>query len=143
MTRTIKAKGLVLAVFLIGLASGFVLSNVYDDRVQGGRKPNAVREHGAPDRDRNRDNVFTYLNLTDDQKTRFHAILEETRSEYMELRKQTQPEYEAIRERSFSRIREILSEEQRKKHDEILKNARDRRHRRGDGSRGSKGLGPK
>ena len=139
MTSSVKAKALVLAVFLIGVVSGTVATNIYDARVQGqvtttpGSRPRGGDRDRTPGRENGRERVFSYLKLTDEQKVQFQKIMDETRSEYVQLQTKTQPEFEAIRQRSFARIAEILTEEQRKLHEEMVNRSRDRMRGRGGG----------
>jgi len=46
-----------------------------------------------------------------------HKIGDETRHEFQERRKETQPRYEEIQERSRVKIRAVLNDEQRAKYD--------------------------
>ena len=105
---------LVLAVvFVLGTVTGAALGGLYHSRA-GGRG----RDDGGDGRDpRNFDKMRGELGLTDEQSTRVRAILEETRNEYRTLRTELRPRFEEPRLRARAKIREVLSEEQRRKFD--------------------------
>ena len=128
MTRTLQAKLLVLAVFIAGVLSGAVITNTYEQRVQGS-------ERRLEPYDRNRDNgqahnhesFEDYLGLTPGQREQLSEILKDSQEDYRELRKRTRPEYQAIRDASRQKIRSILTVEQRKRRKEW--NNREQGHR--------------
>jgi hypothetical protein len=121
MTRTVKGKILVFSVFLVGVATGALLSNFYETRVSGRRPEVAVRDNRGNDEERARREVnamHDYLGLDQTQREQIQKILEETRSEFRSLRAETRPRFEAISERSRNKIRAVLKEEQLQKYDE-------------------------
>jgi hypothetical protein len=67
--------------------------------------------------------------LTEDQREQVNQILESTRTEFRELQKQTRPQFDAIQEGSRTKIRAILSDEQRQKYDEFIATQSGRRRR--------------
>jgi Spy/CpxP family protein refolding chaperone len=66
------------------------------------------------------------LDLTADQKIKLAAILEEKRLKVEQLRTQTGPQFEAIRESAREEIRKILNLEQQKKFDVLDAKMRER-----------------
>lgn len=138
MTRTLQAKLLVLAVFIAGMLSGAVVTNVYEERVQGdelGVEPND--RNRDRERDHNHQRFEDYLGLTPEQRDQLSEILEGSRDGYRELRAKTRPEYQAIRYASRQKIREMLNDEQRGRYEEWINRERERdnnrRHGRGRG----------
>jgi hypothetical protein len=118
MKRTIQAKLLILAVFVVGLLSGATLMDVYETRVfssdqRGGRGASYVE----------------YLQLTEEQETGVAVILEGTREGFRELRRQTRPLYEQLSENTQNEIRELLTEPQQALYSEWIEDLRQRRDR--------------
>jgi hypothetical protein len=70
------------------------------------------------------------LNLSAEQRGRLEVILEETASQYRELHARMRTEREQIRQAGRQRIREILSEAQREKFEEVLRQFDAKRARR-------------
>lgn len=105
---------LVLAVvFILGTVTGAALGGLYQSRA-GGRG----RGGGGDGRDpRQFDKMRAELGLSDEQATRVRAILDETRNEYRALRTELRPRFEEPRLKARAKIREVLSEEQRRKFD--------------------------
>jgi flagellar biosynthesis chaperone FliJ len=127
--RSLKGKALVLAVFIIGIATGMLILNVYETRVSGTRPDGGDRATRAERAQRDVSRIHDYLGLTEDQKQQVNEILENTRTEFRELQRQTRPQFTALQEASRGRIRAILSEEQQKKYDEFLAEQSNRRRR--------------
>ena len=107
MKRTVQAKLLVLAIFTIGVLTGFVLTDLYETRVIGDSG-----EPGREGRFRNRQSFSEFLELTEGQQVDVRVILEETREKFRTLRSQNRPMYVELTEQSRNQIREILNAEQ-------------------------------
>ena len=125
MKRTVQAKLLILAVFVVGVLSGAILMNVYETRV-----------FGSDDRRQGGVSYVEYLQLTEAQEEDVAAILEGTRDGFRELREQTRPLYEQLREDTQTQIRELLTEPQQALYTEWIEDLRQRtrnRERRGRG----------
>ena len=121
MKRTVQAKLLILAVFVVGLLSGAILLDLYETRVfssdqRGGRGVSRV-------------SYVEYLQLTEEQEAGVAVILEGTREGFRELRRQTQPLYEQLRENTQKEIRELLTEPQQALYSEWIEGLRQRRDR--------------
>ena len=71
------------------------------------------------------------LNLSDSQVQQLRQIMDETDAKFKELRKQTSPAFDTVRNEMRDRIRRILTPEQAVKFDEIV-----RRHDAREGRRG-------
>jgi len=132
IARSIKAKLLVFAIFFIGIGTGVLLANFYTTRVTGA--PDANNSPQRAQRDINK--FYDYLGLDAAQREQMHKIGEETRHEFQELRKETQPRYEEIQERSRTKIRAVLNDEQRAKYDEFRRNMDERRRKRDSNKNG-------
>ena len=130
MTRTLQAKLLVLAVFLVGTLSGVVLTNVYETNVRGDDVQATERrqdgERSRRGRNKERQSFEEYLGLTPEQNAQMSTILEEAREGYHELQARTQPEYRALRSESREQIRSMLSDEQRDLYETWLERERER-----------------
>jgi Spy/CpxP family protein refolding chaperone len=121
--RPIKAKALVFVVFLLGIASGVLIANIYSSRVSSAPVPPQRAQ-----RDINK--FYDYLGLNQEQREQMHKIGEETRQKFQDLRKETHPRFEAIQEESRVKIRAVLNDEQRKKYDDFRKKMDEQRRNR-------------
>ncbi len=131
MKRTLQAKLLILAVFVVGALTGAVLMDVYETRVfsdddQGGRRGRFLGGVSYGE----------YLGLTAEQEVRVATILEGTRDGFRELRGQTRPLYQELRETSRGEIRDLLTESQRVLWDEWIEEERQRTLDREQGESG-------
>ena len=131
MKRTLQAKLLILAVFVVGALTGAVLMDVYETRVfsddnQDGRRGRFLGGVSYGE----------YLGLTAEQEARVATILEGTRDGFRELRGQTRPLYQELRETSRGEIRELLTESQRVLWDEWIEEERQRALDREQGNSG-------
>src|SRR5687767_7987000 len=107
IARALKGKLLVFGVFFLGIASGILINNFYEARVAGGDIDEDRSRAGNGQRGTNR--VHDYLGLTQEQRERVDAILEEERQEVRKLRAESRPRIEAIQEDAQTKIRAILS----------------------------------
>jgi Spy/CpxP family protein refolding chaperone len=128
IARTIKAKLLVLTIFFMGIAAGVLIANFYTTRVTGSDDVTNPDRTQRAQRDVNK--FYDYLGLDEAQREQMHKIGEETRREFQELRKETQPRYEAIQEGSRAKIRVVLNDEQRFKYDDFRRRMDERRRNR-------------
>jgi len=135
---SLKAKALILAIFVVGAVTGFVASNFYTTRLTAGPNANAPQQRAQ--RDINK--FYDYLGLDQGQREQMHKIGEETRQEFRDLRAETQPRFEAIQEESRSKIRAVLNDEQRAKYDEFRKRMDERRKERERKGPNDRGPGP-
>lgn len=124
--RSSKAKALVFAVFFLGIGTGVLIANFYTTRVVSAPAvPNAPDRTQVAQRDINK--FYDYLGLDQAQREQMHKIGEETRREFQDLRKETQPRFEAIQEASRGKIRAVLNDDQRKKYDDFRERMEERR----------------
>ena len=69
------------------------------------------------------------LDLNEKQVQQVRAIMEETRGKVEGLRKQHRPHYDAIRAESRDQIRQVLTPEQARKFDELVRKFEKRRRK--------------
>ncbi len=103
----------LMAVFVLGVATGAALTGLYRSRASG---PEA-RERAMHERF---ENMRRELNLTDEQTTAVRTILDETRNEYRALKTELRPRFEEPRQKARARIRALLNPEQQKKFDAMV-----------------------
>ncbi|SRR6266496_1442016 len=103
----------LMAVFVLGVATGAALTGLYRSRASG---PEA-RERAMHERF---ENMRRELNLTDEQTTAVRTILDETRNEYRALKTELRPRFEEPRQKARRRIRALLNPEQQKKFDAMV-----------------------
>jgi len=129
IVRYLKAKVLVFAVFFIGIATGVLIANFYTTHVAGA--PDTTNSQDRAQRaQRDINKFYDYLGLNQAQREEMHKIGEDTRREFRDLRKETQPRSQAIQDASRAKIRQILNDEQLKKYDEFRKRNDERRKKR-------------
>ena len=107
-TRT-KVGLAFLAVFLLGVAAGALSLSAYLHRIDPARQ--AVWT-GKFNRERYVRELTDAVRLQPDQMGALNAALDETREEFLALRRRLQPQFEEVRQRARQRIRSILNAEQ-------------------------------
>jgi hypothetical protein len=130
MRRTLQAKLLILAIFIIGVLTGAVLMDVYETRVFSRNESRSGRSGNI----RETRSFQEFLELTEEQQSQVDLVLEATRESFRTLREQTRPLYDDLREDSRGQIRAILTEEQLVRFDEWIERE-GQRERRGRGDR--------
>jgi len=136
INRSIQAKLLVVAVFLVGIATGALVDNTYRTRMLAGavtRPANAPADQMTPqEREKRRDDAMTkYLGLDQSQQDQVHKILEDSRSQIRQLHDQVDPKFQAIDDAAREKIRAILTDEQRRKGDAFRESHKGTRGNRG------------
>lgn len=113
-----KAKLLVFAVFLVGAVTGAAVEKVYETRSHAEVTPQKTAERATRE-------LQDYLDLSDEQRQQWTAIFQESRPETRRLieenRKLTAAnnlKMEELRDQTRSKIRMILTDEQKKKYEE-------------------------
>jgi Spy/CpxP family protein refolding chaperone len=84
-----------------------------------------------PDRQRLARRLTRELNLNATQVQQLTQILDETSKKFDDLRKQLDPQFDAVRKESQDRVRQILTPEQLAKFNEMVRRFEERRKRRG------------
>src|SRR3990172_3170174 len=124
-----RATLFLVLIFLCGLLSGAVGANLWHRmNVSADAAPasstGGVRAPSTPPTRKRAVEWFTeQLHLSPEQAQQLSQILEETRSEYH----QQELQIESIRQESNTRIRGILTDEQKTRFDELLRTRSDRR----------------
>lgn len=75
------------------------------------------------------------LNLTSEQRQQLELILDEMGEAYRAIRERTRPEYRTVRQQGRDKIRAILSQEQRAKFEQLVREIDEKeaqRHRKRD-----------
>ena len=121
-----KAIGLLLLVFVLGVAIGALGLTLMNGRVYGAR-PNSRQGTPGPTRVVNR--LTRDLDLTADQQKRLSEILANTQARYNAIRQQMNPQFDQVRSEGREQIRQILTPEQQPKLDEFYRQV-DEEHRR-------------
>ena len=122
-----KARLIVLAIFLIGfLAGGFSMS-LY--RTATGSPDGERKMRGGPPQAHILEKMEKKLSLTAEQHEKVKAILDETFTQYDQIRKDIDPRIHVIRQQSRERIRALLTEEQKPKYEELVAESDAKRER--------------
>ena len=119
-----KAAGLVILVFVLGIAIGALGTRYWGERVFGARSDH--RDHAKIVEDLTRE-----VGLTPDQRKQLETIIEETRAKFQALNDQQRPLFDQTREEARNRVRAILTPEQRPKYEEFVRRLDEERKRRG------------
>jgi len=113
-----KARVIILAVFVLGLAAGALSTNLYQ-RLTNSGPARADRPHGKPtdvlDKLNNR------LNLSPDQQASIREILQGTFNQYDGIKKDIEPRMDVVRQQGRQRIREVLKPDQLPKYEEMVR----------------------
>jgi hypothetical protein len=116
-----KSKGrlktwlVLVAVFLLGAATGVGLSGVYRSKANA-----SFREGRGRDRQAMFERIRNDLNLSAEQSKEMQKVLDETAGEFRTLRGELRPRYEELRLKARGRIRSLLTAEQQQKFDSLM-----------------------
>ena len=125
MDSTNKGKWQVRAaaavIFMLGFAAGALALNVYK------------RWAGPVEARQNRfERMLDSLQLSADQKTQVHQILDDTRTQLQAVRKESEPRVAEIRRQADERLQQVLTPEQWKQFQQERDAMRSRGRRRGE-----------
>lgn len=118
-----KATGLVIVVFLLGIALGALGMYYWGGHVL------ASRAHHF-DRGKLLEDMTREVGLTPDQKTQLEVIIEDTRGKFQAIDDQTRPQYDQVRQQARDRIRAFLTPEQRPKFEEFVRHLDEERKKK-------------
>ena len=107
-----------LIVFLLGFAAGALSLSAYRHRVDPARQ--AIWA-GKFNRERYVQELTEAVRLQPEQMGALNAALDETRDEFLALRKRLQPQFEEVRQRARQRIRGVLNVDQQPRFEAFLK----------------------
>ena len=117
-----QARAFTVVIFFLGLAAGIMSVNAY----------RWVRDRRPPDRF---EQMAIRLQLNDDQKTKVRQIFGDTRQQLQNLRKESEPRVNDIRQQADQRMQQVLTPDQWQKFQQMRSEARSRRDRGGRGDR--------
>jgi hypothetical protein len=104
-----KALLLMAVVFSLGVIVGASLATTFVSRKLAATEP---QRHGDP-RQKLLEKFKSRLQLSPEQTAQMQAILDETHGEFSQLHQSVKPQFDALRDRMRSRIREILNQSQK------------------------------
>jgi Spy/CpxP family protein refolding chaperone len=108
-----KAAGLVIAVFLLGIALGALGMYYWGGQV--------LASHGHHfDQAKLLEDMTREVGLTADQKKQLEVVIEDTRGKFQAIHDQTQSQYDQVRQQARDRIRTFLTPEQRPKFEDFV-----------------------
>jgi periplasmic protein CpxP/Spy len=116
-----KKLSLIIAVALGTLVAGNLAF------AQDATKDTTKKGKGGFSPEQRMERISTQLNLTDDQKPKVKAVLEESSKQMQALRdlpqEERRPKMQTIREEETKKMKAILTEEQFKKYEETMQRA--------------------
>ena len=113
----VKVRFAFLLIFLLGFAAGALGLTVYYRRIEARRQSAWT---GRFDRERYVKQMTEAVGLRPGQMGRLNSILDDTREEFLALRKRLNPQVEELKQRARKRIREVLDAEQQARFDTFL-----------------------
>jgi hypothetical protein len=124
-----KAIGLLILVFVLGVAIGAAGLTIFNTRVYGDlRKPAQLQQ--PPTTTRTVARINQDLNLSTDQQKQLAQILDSMQAGYNNIRQQMTPQFEQVRQQGREQIRQILTADQRPKFEEYLQKVDEDRRKR-------------
>jgi hypothetical protein len=127
---TAKAKLLVFAVFFVGAVTGALIQNVYMTRLDVADAAPEKRSQSAVNQ------VYDFLGLDAQQRQQWTRIMDEVKPEVSKLIEENRNltasnrlKIEAIQEQTRSKVRAILTEEQKKMYNDFNERRRQRQTR--------------
>ena len=114
----VKAQFAIVTVFLLGVAAGALGLTMYSRWIDAGRPSGWT---GKFDRERYVKQMTEAVGLKSEQMGPLDAILDETREEFLAMRKRLSPQIDEVRQRARDRVRGILNTEQLPRFEAFLK----------------------
>jgi hypothetical protein len=114
----VKAQLGIVTVFLLGVAAGALGLTMYSRWIDAGRPPGWT---GKFDRERYVKRMTEAVGLNPEQMGPLDAILDETREEFLAMRKRLSPQIDEVRRRARDRVRGILNADQQPRFEAFLK----------------------
>jgi len=112
-----QARGFALVLFFLGFTCGILALNAY--RWVRNRRPPADRF----------EQLSTRLQLNTDQQTKVKQIFGDTRQQLQNLRKESEPRVNDIRQQADQRLQQVLTPDQWQKFQQVRSEMRARRGR--------------
>jgi hypothetical protein len=114
----VKAQLAIVTVFLLGVAAGALGLTMYSRWIDAGRPPGWT---GKFDRERYVKRMTEAVGLNPEQMGPLDAILDETREEFLAMRKRLSPQIDEVRQRARDRVRGILNADQQPRFEAFLR----------------------
>ena len=115
---------MLVLTFALGVVAGVVSDHLYETHLRpSGPRPGA--RSAPPDIV---EDLGRGLSLNADQKSRLKIIIDQSRERYRTLSIQFRPQYDAIRDETRQEIRQILTEDQKARFEQII-HEMDERHK--------------
>ena len=114
----VKAQLAIVIVFLLGVAAGALGLTVYSRWSETGRPSGWM---GKFDRERYVKQMTEAVGLKPEQMGPLDAILDETREEFLAMRRRLSPQIDEVRQRARDRLRGILHADQQPRFEAFLK----------------------
>ena len=124
-----KATIWLALVFVLGIALGAVLGYAFAHRSYAAAVP--AQPTADQRRAQKREQLTREVGLTPDQQTQVIAILDQAQSEYKGIHAVSDPQIDAVRQKSRDKIRQILTAEQKPKFEEFVRKMDEERKRLG------------
>jgi hypothetical protein len=106
------------AIFLLGFAAGALSLSAYQRRVDPTRQPIWTVKFN---RERYVLELTESVGFRPEQMSALNTILDETREEFLALRRRLRPQFEGVKVRARLRIREMLTADQQPRFEAFLK----------------------
>lgn len=114
------------AVFLLGFSAGALSLSAYQRRAD---PPRQAVWTGKFNRERYVKELTEAVQLKPEQTGALNAALDETREEFLALRRRLQPQFDEVRQRARQRIRSILRSDQQPRFEAFIKRWDEERRR--------------
>ena len=114
-----KARVIILAVFILGIAAGGFSTNLYERLTNTG--PARTDRPQGKTTDYVLDKLNNRLGLSSDQQKSIREILQTTFDQYGEIKKDIEPRLDVVRQQGRQRIRELLRPDQLPKYEEMVR----------------------
>ena len=123
-----KATFWLALVFVLGTALGAVLGYAFAHRSYAAAPTHLTAEQR---RAQKREQLAREVGLTAEQQTQVAAILDQAQTEYKAIHAVSDPQVDAVRQKSRDKIRQILNPDQKPKFEEFIRRMDEERKRLG------------
>jgi hypothetical protein len=125
-----KAIGLLILVFVLGVAIGAAGITIFNTRVYGDLRKPPQSQQQPPTTTLTVARINQDLNLSADQQKQLAQILDNMQAGYNNIRQQMTPQFDQVRQQGRDQIRQILTADQRPKFEEYLQKVDEDRRKR-------------
>jgi Spy/CpxP family protein refolding chaperone len=124
-----KATFWLALVFVLGTALGAVLGYAFAHRSYASTAPTQLTSEQR--RAQKREQLARDVNLTAEQQGQVNAILDQAQIEYKAIHAVSDPQVDAVRQKTREKIRHILAPDQKPKFEEFIRRMDEERKRLG------------